>query len=472
MQRKSDERSVRGANGFEARLYQRLNSQMWWYRAIGPSGEPVRRSTGETDLERARQAVLLAVTEMKVRADMGLAPRAVTFAKVAERTIKELEVDIAADKAADTCRHYISTIENYLIPSLGNYHISNIDRPELAALDTFRLEKLGRRPKHSTVQNHHAALQRVFHTAVRHGWMKSHQVPNLENTGDDGETRATFTKDEFDRLSDYMEGWVTQGRNGLPRQIRLALRELVLVVAATGMRPGTETRGLTWDDIEEDYKHGDGETYVRLWVTEGKTEKREIIAPSSVLTSFARLRGSNPNLKSDWPIFATWDGRYPDFCHPFKRLLRSAGLLVDRHGDTRTLYSLRHFYATRQRERGVSFEVLSSQMGTSIAMLERHYIHVTASSDARALAGRDDPQVALVSNFIQQQRALWKQEQERHDLALSTTPGNATPLRLGADGTLRIGDVGTAPATGGGLRVRPATGREPAQNRARREKTK
>ena len=48
-------------------------------------------------------------------------------------------------------------------------------------------------------------------------------------------------------------------------------------------------------------------------------------------------------------------------------------LVNDTKGQKRTLYSLRHFYATQRLSEEVSPYLLASNMGTSVEMLERHY---------------------------------------------------------------------------------------------------
>jgi integrase len=56
------------------------------------------------------------------------------------------------------------------------------------------------------------------------------------------------------------------------------------------------------------------------------------------------------------------------------RLLRDAGLLLNQQGKTRTLYSLRHTYATQVLLASrTHIHTLARQMGNSAAMIERHY---------------------------------------------------------------------------------------------------
>lgn len=66
---------------------------------------------------------------------------------------------------------------------------------------------------------------------------------------------------------------------------------------------------------------------------------------------------------------------------------RSDGLLRDTNGNVRTLYSLRHTYASRRRYEGFSFDDLSVQMGTSVQMLEKHYSHFTVNDNPNLFSG-------------------------------------------------------------------------------------
>ena len=72
----------------------------------------------------------------------------------------------------------------------------------------------------------------------------------------------------------------------------------------------------------------------------------------------------------------------------FEILLEESGLLKDRHGDRRSLYSLRHTYATFALVNRVDIHVLARQMGTSIGMIEKHYSHLIPSLSAEQLAGK------------------------------------------------------------------------------------
>jgi site-specific recombinase XerD len=363
----------------------------------------------------AKQRALEKMTEMKVRLAMGFTPVSRKFASVAEARIQAWE----AGRSKKITRSYAFALRRYHIPFLGKHNIDRIDAPLLHRFDEWRTELAGRPLTKSTIQTHNSALNAVFDYGLKEGWLMRSQVPDLWNDGEPGHSRATFTQAEFAKLVAALDPWVDTGRAGLPGQIRFVLRDLILTIAATGIRPGTETENLTWADIDDHRDEADGEVYLRLRV-DGKTGSRWVIAPDTVRASLARLRKWNPNATRATAVFAVLDGRYPaqSFIERFRDLLIELGLRVDGSGSDRTLYSLRHYYATCQRMKGIGYEVLKNQMGTSISMLEQHYDHVTSSDEAARLVGKRSVSGALV-------------------LDLKTDPGSPA-LALRPDGSIRL----------------------------------
>ena len=74
----------------------------------------------------------------------------------------------------------------------------------------------------------------------------------------------------------------------------------------------------------------------------------------------------------------------------FKIFMKDTGLLTcPRTGQDRTLYSLRHTYATFSLlNDGMDVHTLAVQMGTSILMIERHYSHLTPRLKKEMLTGK------------------------------------------------------------------------------------
>ena len=92
-------------------------------------------------------------------------------------------------------------------------------------------------------------------------------------------------------------------------------------------------------------------------------------------------------MKSPLKIFRYRNGKQPiDLNKIFTRLLREIAIEFGSSGVNRTLYSLRHTYATTELLAGTDIHTLARQMETSVVMLERHYSKLTVTMAAAELA--------------------------------------------------------------------------------------
>jgi len=144
-----------------------------------------------------------------------------------------------------------------------------------------------------------------------------------------------------------------------------------------------------------------GQQYLLIKLDMGKTGRRTIVCRHSVRKYLDRIKDRFENLKGksfnhlinveDY-VFRLRDGSVPKDLHgAFKIMLRKAELLDDVNGNRRSLYSLRHTYATFQiLYSKIDLHTLAKNMGTSIAMLEKHYSHLDVLHRADILAGRSD----------------------------------------------------------------------------------
>jgi integrase len=170
--------------------------------------------------------------------------------------------------------------------------------------------------------------------------------------------------------------------------MRHLLRDYVLIVANTGMRPGTEDKNLRWKHVTvfED----NGLEYVEFYL-HGKTKPHEAIGRAGTIDYLKRIHSRTEAIKHipfydmlkqklDLPVFCLPDGEVTEYLRQtFKAFLIENDLLVcPKTGDNRVLYSLRHTYATFALVNdGMDIHALAKQMGTSIQMIERHYSHLT-----------------------------------------------------------------------------------------------
>ena len=170
--------------------------------------------------------------------------------------------------------------------------------------------------------------------------------------------------------------------------MRELLWDYVRLLTSTGIRHGTEAQNLRWKHVEVIVDGG--RRYLAVWV-DGKTGQREVIAKASAITYLKRIHRRCEDIrhltfdellakKLDLPVFRLGDGTVTNNLHQtFKVFMQDTGLLADaKTGQERTLYCLRHTYATFQLvNNNVDMHTLAKQMGTSILMLEKHYSHLT-----------------------------------------------------------------------------------------------
>jgi integrase len=178
--------------------------------------------------------------------------------------------------------------------------------------------------------------------------------------------------------------------------MRPLLRDYVEMLLLTGIRHGTEALGISWKHIEW---HTDKDIrYVRMWVN-GKTGGRWLIAKHRAVDVLKRLHSRQQTHngiefkqllkeRTTHKLFTFSNGYQPPSLNgTFRRLMRDSGLEKDAEGQTRTLYSLRHAYATLELiENRTDLHTLAKQMGNSARMVEKHYSKLTATMAAERLA--------------------------------------------------------------------------------------
>jgi integrase len=390
-------------------LTKRPKSPFWQARfRIGRKW--VRTSTKSSDLDEASAVAVNLHARAEIKADMGYPVVTRKFKSVAEAVKANLQVRLDSGTGKSVFRDYIQVIDNYLIPFFGSRNVGNIDHSLMSKFSQYRIEQIGREPARSTLNTHSAALRRIFSEAVNHGYVSLSQVPSLKVAKGAGQStvrRPSFTRDEYKKLYTFMREWVKGGRRGKASDIRYLLQDYVLILANSGLRPGTETANLKWKHLEfrrdveaseelyGDEKIAEQDEYLIINVYYGKTSHssnghrkgRESIPRNDCRNHLDRLVRRSKYLEcetleeaiqKDAYVFALPDGsRTNQLGRKFDQLLTDADLLLSRNDERRTLYSLRHFYITQAIiNNRAALHTIAKQCGTSIGMLEKHYSHL------------------------------------------------------------------------------------------------
>jgi integrase len=157
---------------------------------------------------------------------------------------------------------------------------------------------------------------------------------------------------------------------------------MVVFAAATGLRP-SELFGLEQRDVDRQL----GVVYVRrahangrLKHTKTRLSTRAVPLQAKALEALDRLPASNNPI-----LFPNMRGGRIDF-RLFGRKHWRAAQIKAGIDPVRGLYDLRHTYATFALRAGVPVFAVSRFMGTSIAMIDRHYGHLANDSREHAVA--------------------------------------------------------------------------------------
>ena len=413
----------------KVKLYKRSRSNVWQTEIKLKNGKRERFSTGTEDENEAKENALKLFYGSETRAENKLPQSTRKFRNVAKFALKRMQDEIDAGNGKSIFEDYIRVINNYLIPFFGKYDVANVNVKLLKEYEAWRDLKMGREkgekrlsilkektapqkeeilkeasqtfiPKKSTINTHNSALNHVFHEALLHGWITESIKPKLLNNGLKSESRGAFTQKEYNYILLHLDKWKNTGHRKVTREIRELLSLYVGFLAATGVRHGTETYNLKWRNIQMIEQDGEP-PYIAVNV-DGKRGKRELIAADEGAIFLLMLHELNPRVNQlnyeqmlkdgvDEYVFVNRSGdrvTTDALRGAFRKFLELHDIRIGADDRARTLYSLRHTYATKALVAGRDIHKLAVQMGTSVAMLEEYYSKVSARMNAAEHAGR------------------------------------------------------------------------------------
>ncbi len=386
-------------------VFKRANSDKWQCR-YRIKDEWIRCSTNEYTLESAIQSANMILIEAHVREKLNVAPVSKKFRDVAKLAIQRIETEIAQKEGKAIYKDYTMIIKSYLLPVLGNISIEQIKLKELEALEKFRIKKMGKVPKRSTILNHNAALKRVFDEAVMHGYMTEAQRPMLVAKGAKCERRVEFSMEEIKIMLSGFDSWIEKAKTH-SKQLRYLLKDYVITLLDTGARPGRELFELKWSNVKFANEHN-----LIFNIQMSKTGERRAIAREPTIQALRRIAQRNFDMTLEEMLNANKQEhifRYTEFCSKrngklnqipkmvkpssffrmFVGYLKEMNLLVCPITlKSRSFYSIRHTYATfALTYDNVNIHTLAKQMGTSVVMIEKHYSHLDAVKAIEQLGG-------------------------------------------------------------------------------------
>ena len=276
--------------------------------------------------------------------------------------------------------------------------------PKRRGAKTTSTHNAKRAPSKKTLSMEQSALNQILWDARERGRMQHVFKMKSPKNQHPHNRRPHFEIDgEYQVLTAYLHSYRDQighfkndKLNAWHKLQRTQLYHFVLFMLNSGLRVG-EAREMRWCDIKFDQEDsGSGQKIAVVGVRKATKTRinRDVQTQSGGNSTLKEWREKTPYKE---PGDLVWFGQKSsdDKATPFTNLNKSFqnflnrvpvegqkhGLLYNKEGEKRSLYSLRHTYATMRRDRGgVDMDDLALNMGCSREQLEKHYSHATSNS--------------------------------------------------------------------------------------------
>lgn len=398
--------------GGKLHVYKRENSP-YWQCSTYLAGRNRRNTTKENDLEHAKARAEEWYLDLQIKHRSGELKGGKTFGDAADQFVREYEALTQGERNPRYVRQQSERLRVHLLPFFGKMVVDDITP---GTVQEYRIHRAtsrkdpktgaARRPARSTLHHEIVTLRHVLKTAQRHGWVKF--IPDLSppyKTSGKISHRAWFSPEEYKQL--YA---ATRKRAEKPPKPRWKwqceqMHDYVLFMVNTGLRPDEGAR-LEFRDVEIVEDRATGETILEISVR-GKRGVGYCKSMPGAVFPYQRLRDRPKPVRSqtrrarrrrgenlDEPVPA------PGFSYPeptdkvfpgnqikmFNNLLARTKLKLDRDGNPRTAYSLRHTYICLRLMEGADIYQVAKNCRTSVEMIEKFYAaHIKSTLDAAAI---------------------------------------------------------------------------------------
>ena len=306
--------------------------------------------------------------------------------------------------AKDIERHFLLKWGATAITAISENALNDWVADEVKVIDraasAARGEFVYKTPARNTIGNLDWAFREVWLEAVKAKVVDRRARPMIRRAehGEDGERRAFIDRAGVQALARVMTDQWIDAPDGFSPDIKRMLRCYIALISTTGIRPGLEAKRIKIGNVLFETQHGHSVIIIRVFKRQGKhlaersvvVYERDVFPIRQLLTDHRAWRWSQGAGETD-DLFGRPDGSFPDFKRIMLATLTAAGALTDSMtGKRRCAYSLRHYFATRLIELGLSVPHIAAWLGTSSKMVERHYNNFLTERNAHLLNGVPD----------------------------------------------------------------------------------
>ena len=372
--------------GGKVHLYKR--DGRFWQCSASVGGKQFRATTKCEELIQAQDAAEDWYLELRGKFKRGDLGKLIevntepTFANAAEKFLREYPIITDGQRNKQYVEGYGRRLRKHINPFLGDKPLSKVTSGVIQEYFMHRVETAkearGAPPARNTLHQERVAIRQVLKSAVRHGDL-SH-LPDLSQpyrSNTKISHRAWFSPDEYKELYNATRDRVKNPRRKKYQRDYEELHDYVLFMVNTGLRPD-ESKRIEIRDVKIVDDRDSGETILEIDVRGKRGVGFCKSMPGAVLPFQRVLKRLKPK---------PTDRVFPRGHHElFNTILGELEMKIDREGQRRTFYSLRHTYICRRLMEGADVYQIAKNCRTSVKMIEDFYAsHIKNMVDASVI---------------------------------------------------------------------------------------
>jgi integrase len=393
--------------GGKVHVYKRPNSSHWQCSSYF-AGKNRRTSTKEDSLSKAKEIAEDWYLQLRGKLRNGEIKTEKTFREAADRFLSEFEIITQGQRSKIYVKGHELRMSAHLVPFFGPLGLSEITSGKVQEYRVHRhkeaMTKRGKPPARSTIHQEIVALRQTLKTAMRHGWLD--RLPDLSEpyrSSPKISHRAWFSPEEYKKLYTATRKRAHEPLNARYKWESEQLHDCVLFMVNTGLRPD-EAGLLQFRDVTVVKDDAMSEKILEIEVR-GKRGVGYCKSMPGAMRPFERLKSRPRPLRLDEPERGGERARPPaipsaqtrptrptDLIFPRSHremlniILDQEGMKIDREGQPRTAYSLRHTYICLRSMEGADIYQIAKNCRTRVEMIEKYYAsHIKTNLDAAAI---------------------------------------------------------------------------------------
>ncbi len=385
-------------------MFKRPNSRSWWC-GFHHQGKYHRAST-KTDIQSEAERIAADwYLDKQVEIRTGVIPDKRRKRDI--RTVKDASV-LAINtlrfkvERGEKSEHYLKSVLAYLnrhiLPYFETVDVKDVDAAKWADFLNHLYET---KPSiaNNTIHQTRNALALCLKAAANAGWITEAPRLRLESQKNKPGPRIWFEPHEQEKLIKALDDYVEEMRHTPHRKDALELRDHVLFVLYSGLRPG-EIKNLRFRDIRH-VTDDRGIPHVILSIM-GKRGEGLCNPDRQIMPVIEAIRKRRKPESPDERLFLKYHN------DAFNKVLKNSGLKFDDRGRKRDFYSLRHTYISNKIREGVPVFDIARNCRTSTTMIDNHYARYLSPELLTSLHKKSDEQIEKILERQRERDSLLK----------------------------------------------------------------